>query len=139
MHILVATDADYVLNEVVAALGASDVSFTVVSDGRAVVQAAKARTPDLVVLDLQVGSMGGMATAMALRLDASAGLVQPVRILMLLDRAADIHLAKRSGADGYLVKPLSPLALKRVAREILNPPAAAAAPETAEELAPAAG
>ena len=27
---------------------------------------------------------------------------------MLLDRQADVHLAKRCAADGYLVKPLEP-------------------------------
>ena len=34
---------------------------------------------DLVVLDLQVGSMGGMAIAMALRLDESGGLPRTSR------------------------------------------------------------
>ena len=28
--------------------------------------------------------------------------------LMLLDRVADVHLAKRSAADGWLVKPIDP-------------------------------
>jgi hypothetical protein len=34
VHILVATDADYVVNDVTAALGGPDVSFTIVSEGR---------------------------------------------------------------------------------------------------------
>ena len=79
----------------------------------------KARTPDLVVLDLQIGSMGGMAVTMGLRLDESGGTLPHVSVLMLLDRQADIHLAKRCAADGYLVKPLNPLSLKRAARAIL--------------------
>ena len=36
VHILVATDADYVVNDVTAALGGPDVSFTIVREGRAV-------------------------------------------------------------------------------------------------------
>ena len=32
---------------------------------------------------------------------------------MLLDRRADVHLAKRSAADGWLIKPLDPLILQR--------------------------
>jgi DNA-binding response OmpR family regulator len=55
---------------------------------------------------------------------------------MLLDRRADVHLAKRCAADGYLVKPLDPLKLKLAARAILSPPAAPptpAAEETPEE------
>ena len=136
MHILVATDADYVLHDVTAALGGPDVSFTVCRNGRDVAGVVKERTPDLVVLDLQVGSMGGMAVTMSLRLDESSGRLPNVKVLMLLDRRADIHLAKRCAADGYLVKPLNPLSLKRAAQAILNPPAASIEPvaeETPEE------
>ena len=45
------------------------------------------------VLDLQIGSMGGMAVTMALRLDESSGRLPHVPVLMLLDRVADVHLA----------------------------------------------
>lgn len=123
MHILVATDADHVLDDITAALGGPDTSFTVCRDGRHVATAVAQRTPDLAVLDLQVGSMGGMAVTMALRLDESAGLGPRVPVLMLLDRTADLHLAKRSAADGWLVKPLDALSLQRAVDVILNPPA----------------
>ena len=140
MHILVGTDADHVLNDVTAALGGPEVSFTVCRNGRDVAGVVGLRTPDLVVLDLQIGSMGGMAVTMSLRLDESAGTLPRVPVLMLLDRQADIHLAKRCAADGYLVKPLNPLSLKRLARLILAPPAEvdeaseAAGWQTAEEV-----
>ncbi len=52
-----------------------------------------------------------------------------VKVLMLLDREADIHLAKRCAADGYLVKPLNPLSLKLSARAILHPPVVLDEPE----------
>ncbi|HEY0520441.1 MAG TPA: response regulator [Ilumatobacteraceae bacterium] len=142
MHILVGTDADYVLNDVTAALGGPDVSFTVCRNGRDVAGVVAERTPDLVVLDLQIGSMGGMATTMSLRLDESAGRLPHVKVLMLLDRRADVHLAKRCAADGYLVKPFNPLTLKRAARAILSPPVATAASspdETPEEVPAAVG
>lgn len=138
MHILVATDADYVLNDVTAALGGPDVSFTVCRNGRDVAGVVHERKPDLVVLDLQIGSMGGMAVTMSLRLDESSGRLPNVKVLMLLDRAADIHLAKRCAADGYLVKPMNPLSLRRAARAILNPPAAVdAVPDETPEEEPA--
>jgi CheY-like chemotaxis protein len=139
VHILVAADADYVINDVVAALGGPDVSFSVVRSGRDVGPVVAERTPDLVVLDLQIGSMGGMAVTMGLRLDESAGRLPRVNVLMLLDRAADIYLAKRCDADAYLVKPLNPLLLKRTAKQILTPPLEPAAWETAEELPATAG
>lgn len=146
MHILVATDADHVLNDITAALGGPEVSFTVCRNGRDVSGVVKLRTPDLAVLDLQIGSMGGMAVTMALRLDESAGTLPHVPVLMLLDRQADIHLAKRCAADKYLVKPLDPLTLKRAARAVLAPPPEpvdepdeATAWETPEEVPTPAG
>jgi DNA-binding response OmpR family regulator len=143
-----------VVDEVVAALGGPDTSFTVCRNGRDVTDVVNARTPDLAILDLQSGSMGGMAVTMNLRLDESSGAVPHVPVLMLLDRTADVFLARRSGADGWLIKPLDALKIQRAVDAILNPPAppepavsegdAAADPgasdaETAEEVAVPAG
>jgi two-component system nitrate/nitrite response regulator NarL len=119
VHILLATDAQWVLDEVHAALGTSDTSFVVCRDGRDVSRAIKQRTPDLAVLDLQCGSMGAMAVTMDLRLDHSDGRSPMVPVLMLLDRIADGHLAKRSGAQGWLIKPLDSLRLRRAADAIV--------------------
>jgi DNA-binding NarL/FixJ family response regulator len=70
------------------------------------------------VLDLQIGEMGGMAVTMALRLEESGGRLPHVPVLMLLDRRADVHLARRSGAEGWMVKPLDPLRLRRAVRAV---------------------
>lgn len=131
VHILVATDAQFVLDDITAALSGPDTSFTVVRNGRHVTDVVKDRTPDLVILDLQIGSMGGMAVTMQLRLDESAGLLPRVPVLMLLDRRADLHLAQRSAADGWVIKPLDALTLQRAVDAILNPPAPE--PEAVEE------
>ena len=136
MHILVATDADCVLDEVTAALSGPDTSFTVCRNGRDVAGVIGRRTPDLAILDLQIGSMGGMAVTMALRLDESAGLLPNVPVLMLLDRRADLHLAKRSAADGWVIKPLDALTLQRTAAAVLAGPAEPVA-EAAEGAASA--
>ncbi|CAN5740598.1 hypothetical protein BH24ACT5_BH24ACT5_25750 [soil metagenome] len=125
MHVLLATDASWLVDTVVAALGDEQTSFTVCSDGRDVARQVKAVAKaggaiDLGVFDLQIGSMGGMAVTMALRLDASTNLLPPVPALMLLDRVADVHLATRSGADGWLIKPLDPLRLRRAARAVAS-------------------
>lgn len=118
MHILLATDADWIVREVTAALGDDDVRFTVCRDGRVVAAQVAERVPDLAILDLQVGSMGAMAITMGLRLDESAGRVDHVPVLMLLDRRADVHLARRSGAEGWIIKPLDALRLRRAANAI---------------------
>ena len=118
MHVLVATDAQYVLDDIIAALGTPDTSFTVCRDGRDVTDAVKRRVPDVAVLDLQVGSMGAMAVTMNLRLDESGGRLPHVPVVMLLDRIADVHLARRSGAEAWLIKPIDSLRLRRAVQEV---------------------
>jgi DNA-binding NarL/FixJ family response regulator len=123
VHVLLAADAQWLVDDIVAALGDENTSFTVCSEGREVArQLVKARKElrsfDVGIFDLQIGSMGGMAVTMAMRLDASAGTAPEVPALMLLDRAADVHLAKRSGADGWLIKPLDPLRIRRAVRTV---------------------
>jgi DNA-binding response OmpR family regulator len=118
VHILIATDAQWVLNEVQAALDSPSTTFEVVTNGRDVARRVKEQLPDIAILDLQVGSMGGMAITMDLRLDESGGTLPHVPILMLLDRTADVHLARRSGADGWTIKPLDALRLRKAVAAI---------------------
>jgi CheY-like chemotaxis protein len=118
VHVLVATDAQYILDDIIAALGTPDTSFTVCRDGRDVTAAVTQRTPDVAVLDLQVGSMGAMAVTMNLRLDESGGRLPHIPVVMLLDRLADVHLARRSGAEGWLIKPMDSLRLRRAVKEV---------------------
>jgi CheY-like chemotaxis protein len=124
VRVLIAADASWVIDEVVAALGGPDTSFTVCRDGRTVApliaeRAAAGEGPDLVVTDLQIGSMGGMAVVMDLRLDETSGRIPHVPVIVLLDRLADVHLARRCGAEGWLVKPIESLRLRRAARAVL--------------------
>jgi len=113
VHILIATDAQWVVDEVKAALESPSTSFQIISNGRHV-----ERTPDIAILDMQVGTMGGMAITMDLRLDQSSGALPKVPVLMLLDRVADIHMARRSGADGWTIKPLDALRLRKAVKAI---------------------
>lgn len=120
MHVLIATDAQWVLDEVVAALGSPSTSFQVVTNGRKVADVVADRTPDIAILDLQVGTMGGMAITMDLRLDASSGVLPNIPVLMLLDRDVDVHMARRSGANGWIIKPLDALRLRRAVDAVVN-------------------
>ena len=108
------------LDDIIAALGTPETSFTVCRDGRDVTLAVTQRTPDVAVLDLQVGSMGAMAVTMNLRLDESGGRLPHIPVVMLLDRIADVHLARRSGAEGWLVKPIDSLRLRRAVKELCS-------------------
>ena len=118
---LVASDEKWVRDDVRSVLsGWPGVTVREVDSGPAVVAAAKEARPDLAVLDLQIGNMGGMAVCLELRLEESAGRLDHVPVLMLLDRRADVFLARRSEAEGWLVKPIDPIRLRRAVRELLE-------------------
>jgi len=117
--VLLATDADWIHDEVDAALAAPDTTVRRVRSGAEVLPDVLDRVPDLVVLDLQIGNMGGMATCMALHLDESGGRVPHIPVLMLLDRQADVFLARRCDAEGWMVKPLDAFRLRRAAHDVL--------------------
>jgi DNA-binding response OmpR family regulator len=136
-EVLIATDADAVFDEVDAALADESTHVARVRTGSAVAAAVAESSPDLVVLDLQIGNMGGIATCIHLRNEAGDGRLPEVPVLMLLDREADVHLARRSGADGWVVKPLDAFRLRRTATAILrgDPPEAAQAPAVPELVA----
>jgi len=119
VHIFIATDAQWVLNEIQAVFGSPSTTIQVVTNGRLVAPAVAERTPDIAILDMQVGSMGGMAITMDLRLDHSSGALPDVPILMLLDREADVHMARRSGANGWIIKPLDALRLRKAVNAVV--------------------
>jgi DNA-binding response OmpR family regulator len=113
--ILVASDAPSVRAQIAAALGEPDTEIVEVHTGHDVAPTVDEHAPDLVVVDMQMGNMGAMAVCMDLRLEASYGNLPDVPVLMLLDRRADVFLARRAGAEGWLVKPLDPLRLRKAA------------------------
>lgn len=118
-EVLIATDADAVFDEVEAALADESTRVVRVRSGKAVGEVVGQSTPDLVVLDLQIGNMGGIAVCLHLRNEAGEGRLPEVPVLLLLDRAADVQLARRSGAEGWVVKPLDAFRLRRAATAVL--------------------
>ena len=117
--VLIATDTDAVADEVDAVIADETTEVIRLRSGAEVLDAVDTHQPALVVLDLQIGSMGGMAVAMSLRAEIAMGRLPYASILMLLDREADIFLARRSDVDGWLVKPLDSFRLRRAARALL--------------------
>lgn len=91
-----------------------------VRSGAEVPAAVDADGPDLTVLDLQIGNMGGIATFLHLRQEAEEGRLPQTPVLMLLDRPADVPMARRVGVDGWLLKPLDAFRLRRASRALLG-------------------
>ena len=117
--ILAASDASWTRDHVRSALCGPGFEVIDVQRGHDVRQAVADREPDLVIVDLQIANMGGMAVSLDLRLEESGGRLPHVPILLLLDREADKFLARRSTADAMLVKPIEPGTLRRTVKNLL--------------------
>ncbi len=92
--------------------------FTVVTagDGRAALHAIRKHRPNLVVLDLMLPEMDGLALLRILREDSDI----PVLMLSARGSAADRVYGINEGADDYLPKPFSPAELVVRVKSILR-------------------
>ena len=118
--VLLVSDLASLRRELDTALAGPDVLIEEASSGPEAIARVTRGDVDLVIVDLQVGAMGGMAITMELHNLESYGGADSVSVLMLLDRRPDVFLARRSGADGFVVKPLDPQRLRAAVRALLR-------------------
>ncbi len=96
-------------------------------DGQAALDAVAGRTPDVVVLDVAMPRLDGLATTAALRADPATS---DIKIVIVSARAqqADVRRGIEAGADAYLTKPFEPEVLIRCVRELAETAATKDAP-----------
>lgn len=102
--VLLVADAPWVVNQVKAALTLAGWEIEELADPRESVGRVEEGSPEAVIADLQVGTMGGMAVIRAIRQEVPPP--HRPRTVLLLDRAADAFLARRAGADAHVLKPI---------------------------------
>jgi len=107
--LVLVADAPWVANEVKAALATDAWQVIEVADPRHATATIEATGPSVVIVDMQVASMGGMA----LLRDIRQTLDPRPRLVLLLDRSADTFLARRAGADASVLKPIDSGRLRR--------------------------
>ncbi len=88
-----------------------------VGDGHEGCRLAAALNPDVILLDLRMPEMDGLAVLHKLR---AMGLTMPVVMLTTSSEERDLVQSLRSGAKGYLLKDMEPDALLDSLREILS-------------------
>jgi DNA-binding response OmpR family regulator len=91
-------------------------SVTTASDGQSALASARARPPDLVVLDLGLPVLDGLDVARELRRTSAV----PIIMLTARREETDRVLGLELGADDYLVKPFSPRELIARVRAVLR-------------------
>jgi CheY-like chemotaxis protein len=118
IHILVADDNVDFAESLQVALESAGIAVRTVNDGPAALAAARAREPDLAILDIGMPGLNGYDLARALRGDAATAAI----VLFAVSgwgQASDKDLANQAGFDRHFVKPVTPEALLEAIAEAM--------------------
>jgi DNA-binding response OmpR family regulator len=93
-----------------------EVDFLEVAEGNSAVAVAEARHPDLAVVEVGVTPYG----AFGITRDIKASPETTCPVVVVLERPQDDWLARWSGADAMVNRPVDPFALAQVARRLVE-------------------
>lgn len=117
--ILIVDDRPEVRELVATTLEVEDFRILQADSGRTAVAIARREVPDLILMDVMMpGEMDGIEATRSLKQDPrTAGCA--IIMLTAKGQAYDRQAGKEAGANGYFVKPFSPLELLRKVEEVL--------------------
>jgi DNA-binding response OmpR family regulator len=116
---LLIADTTWVVNDTQASLSRGNWRIDLLGEPVTASARVEEIRPDVVIVDLQVRNMGGMAVVRDIR--ATVAPEKMPRLVILLDRTVDGFLAKRAGADAWVVKPFTDHALRQALGDIASP------------------
>jgi DNA-binding response OmpR family regulator len=114
--ILVADDEEKIARMVASYLEASGYVCLLAFDGLAALSLFRERSPDCLILDVNMPGMGGLDVAREVRKASSV----PIIFLSALAEEADRIVGLELGADDYVTKPFSPRELVARVRAVLR-------------------
>jgi two-component system alkaline phosphatase synthesis response regulator PhoP len=91
-------------------------AVAVAANGESALETARARAPDLIVLDLGLPKVDGLAVARTLRRESDVPIIMLTARVEESDRLAGLEL----GADDYITKPFSPRELVARVQAVLR-------------------
>ena len=127
-RILVVEDNDLNRKLFCDVLQAGGYSVEPVADGNLAIESARAFTPNLVVMDIQLADVSGLDLISILKHDADLCEV-PVLAVTAYAGKGDEERIRESGAEGYLSKPVSIGPFMAAVRGLVDRPPAAEAAE----------
>lgn len=118
-HILVVDDEEDILELVSYNLTKAGYRVTSVTSGEEAIKSARAKQPDLVLLDLMLPGVDGLEVCNTLKRDHRTANI-PVVMLTARGEEADIVSGLELGADDYITKPFSPRVLLARIKAVLR-------------------
>ena len=120
LHVLVAEDNEVNQLVISATLEQLGHSCDIVADGRAAVQRVASSHFDLVLMDIQMPELDGVAAARAIRRLAGAAARVPIVALTANAMAQDREVYLAAGMDDYVSKPISARQLAKVIARVTH-------------------
>jgi CheY-like chemotaxis protein len=120
MKVLVVDDEDDIRRiAMLSLIGVGGMEVAEASGGWEGIRRAREDCPDVILLDMMMPGMDGLATLRALRGDPDTSGI-PVVFLTATAMSAEVDRLKALGARGVLIKPFDPMALPGQLRELLS-------------------
>ena len=117
--ILVADDEKHLLRLLQISLGLDGYDVVMVSDGQEALSRIRQEMPDLIILDIMMPHLDGLAAVRQLKEDAATATI-PVILLTARAQDSDLEIARKMGVAHYMTKPFDPTELNTLVRVILK-------------------
>ena len=117
--VLLADDDEQIRKLVGVTLGSDTFGILHAGDGEESLETARAKKPDLILLDINMPRMSGLDVCRALKADPET---EHIKIVMLTASGSEDDRANAfaASADEYIVKPFSPIALLDLVYRLLD-------------------
>lgn len=116
--ILIVDDEPYIRELVSTTLKGDEYKILEAGDGEEALQIARNEMPDLILLDIRMPKKDGLEVCRELKSDPKTSSLYIV-ILTAYGQEVEKERGREAGADGYFVKPFSPIALLKKVEELL--------------------
>lgn len=119
--ILIVDDQPQIRELVTVTLQVGDYQILVAATGRQAIKIAEAEHPALILLDVTLvsGDLDGLEVCRRLKNEATTADI-PIVLLTANGQKSDIEAGKLAGADDYITKPFSPIALMKKIEAMLG-------------------
>ena len=118
-RILIVDDNPTNVKVLATRLGAEGYEIVTAADGEEGLAAARAQTPDLILLDVMMPKLDGFEVCRRLRADASYPFTPIIMVTAMAD-SRDVVAGLEAGGDEYLTKPVDHAALAARVRSMLR-------------------
>ncbi|TDD13559.1 two-component system response regulator CseB [Nonomuraea diastatica] len=115
-HVLFVEDDEVIREVTQLTLERDGLTVTTAADGLAGLESFRARTPDVVLLDVMLPGMNGVSLCRRIREES----LIPVIMLSARDDAVDVVVGLEAGADDYVTKPFDGSVLLARIRAVLR-------------------